>query len=36
MGNPINVKITMDNVDYLVYQIQRRDETIKCDEEKME
>ena len=30
MGNPKNVKITMDNVSYLIYQIQRRDATIKC------
>lgn len=30
MGNPKNVKITMENVDYMLYQIQQRDGTIKC------
>ena len=29
MGNPVNVKITMDNVSYLIYQIQQRDSVIE-------
>ena len=28
MGNPKNVKITMDNVSYLIYQVQQRDAVI--------
>jgi len=29
MGNPVNVKITMDNVSYLIYQLQQRDHVIE-------
>ena len=29
MGNPANVKITMDNMYYLIYQLQQRDSVIQ-------